>query len=90
MAPKLKQRAHQTTTTVARLYKYLTRHSSSSRDCGVQQIQPVLDPEERIVGGAKAVPGSWPWHAQLRVVRDYCSGVLISDRHVLTAAHCAE
>ncbi|KAG0436854.1 hypothetical protein HPB47_017725 [Ixodes persulcatus] len=59
-------------------------------DCGVQQIQPVLDPEERIVGGAKAVPGSWPWHAQLRVVRDYCSGVLISDRHVLTAAHCAE
>ncbi|XP_029838017.2 chymotrypsin-like protease CTRL-1 [Ixodes scapularis] len=59
-------------------------------DCGVQQIQPVLDPEDRVVGGAKAVPGSWPWHAQLRVYRDYCSGVLISDRHVLTAAHCAE
>uniref|UniRef100_A0A090XB50 Putative serine proteinase n=1 Tax=Ixodes ricinus TaxID=34613 RepID=A0A090XB50_IXORI len=57
-------------------------------DCGVQQIQPVLDPEDRIVGGAKAVPGSWPWHVQLRVYRDHCSGVLISDRHVLTAAHC--
>ncbi|KAG0409898.1 hypothetical protein HPB47_012991 [Ixodes persulcatus] len=52
------------------------------------RIQPVLDPEDRVVGGAEAVPGSWPWHAQLRVYRDYCSGVLISDRHVLTAAHC--
>ena len=45
----------------------------------------------RIVGGYGVVPHSIPWHVGLARKGDsipYCGGTLISDRHVLTAAHC--
>ena len=45
----------------------------------------------RIVGGGEVTPYSLPW--QVAFVRrgqnsPFCGGTLISDRHVLTAAHC--
>jgi secreted trypsin-like serine protease len=46
----------------------------------------------RIVGGVPADKGEWPWMAAL--LRDktdqYCGGVLITDRHILTASHCVD
>lgn len=46
----------------------------------------------RIVGGKPADKGEWPWMAAL--LRDgddqYCGGVLITNRHILTAAHCVD
>ncbi|XP_008559036.1 proclotting enzyme isoform X1 [Microplitis demolitor] len=44
----------------------------------------------RVVGGQPADPKEWPWMVAL-IRRDsdqYCGGVLVTDRHVLTAAHC--
>ncbi|RXG67255.1 Transmembrane protease serine 2, partial [Armadillidium vulgare] len=45
----------------------------------------------RIVGGKAADPKDWPWMAALLKIEDlsfFCGGVLITDRYVLTAAHC--
>ncbi|KAL0878773.1 hypothetical protein ABMA27_003807 [Loxostege sticticalis] len=51
-------------------------------------------PDSRIVGGSVAAAGSHPWMAGLLVgdtVRSlYCGGSVLSQRTVLTAAHCLD
>jgi secreted trypsin-like serine protease len=45
----------------------------------------------RVRGGQEADKKDWPWMAVLLRRDDffhYCGGVLITRRHVLTAAHC--
>ena len=46
----------------------------------------------RILGGKPAIPHSWPWIVQLVDRRGdvVCGGTLITDKWVLTAAHCCE
>ena len=43
----------------------------------------------RIIGGRPTAPGEWPW--VVAIMEDnfqFCGGSLITDQHVLTAAHC--
>lgn len=46
----------------------------------------------RVVGGVNAQLGSYPWLAALgyrsTIIRYLCGGTLITQKHVLTAAHC--
>ncbi|XP_034179310.1 venom protease [Osmia lignaria lignaria] len=44
----------------------------------------------RLVGGEPADPREWPWMVALlrKDQTQFCGGVLVTDRHVLTAAHC--
>ncbi|XP_011301302.1 proclotting enzyme [Fopius arisanus] len=61
------------------------RQPRGPRGCGMSSKS-----KTRIVGGRPADPREWPWMvALIRTDADhYCGGVLITDRHVLTAAHC--
>ncbi|XP_029014391.1 transmembrane protease serine 6 isoform X2 [Betta splendens] len=52
-------------------------------DCGLRQFS------SRIVGGAEASEGEWPWQASLQVRGSHlCGGALISSQWVVSAAHC--
>ncbi|CAL4075330.1 unnamed protein product [Meganyctiphanes norvegica] len=46
-------------------------------------------PDIRIVGGENTKLNEWPWQVALAYNKIFlCGGSLISDRHILTAAHC--
>ncbi|XP_037789183.1 LOW QUALITY PROTEIN: phenoloxidase-activating factor 3-like [Penaeus monodon] len=60
---------------------------ASNVKCGVRGL------DDKIVGGEDAPLGAWPWMVILRGRVNgrrswFCGGALVSDRYVLTAAHC--
>ncbi|CAF1310126.1 unnamed protein product [Rotaria sordida] len=63
----------------------------SNWSCGRSQVTNRFG---RIMGGQNAVPHSYPWMVSLakRSLNNLhlCGGVLLTRRHVLTAAHCIE
>lgn len=45
-----------------------------------------------ILNGIKAIEGQFPWHAALFIPGEgyICGGSLVTQKHILTAAHCLE
>jgi secreted trypsin-like serine protease len=61
----------------------------------INAAAPAAETGTRVLGGQPAADGSWPWQVAL-ILADkapfegqFCGGSLITDRWVLTAAHCA-
>merc|ERR1712198_161752 len=61
-------------------------------DCGKTPIQPNVN--AFIVGGSQARPHSLPWQISLQGsyygydTGHFCGGTIISDKYIITAAHC--
>lgn len=53
-------------------------------ECGT----PAVGVQKRIIGGAEAYFGEFPWQAHIRISGYQCGGVLVNSRYVATAAHC--
>uniref|UniRef100_A0A6I8PAW0 Transmembrane serine protease 2 n=2 Tax=Ornithorhynchus anatinus TaxID=9258 RepID=A0A6I8PAW0_ORNAN len=57
-------------------------------ECGTASRASQLN---RIVGGAVASPGEWPWQVSLHVQGVHvCGGSIITSEWIVTAAHCVE
>jgi len=56
--------------------------------CGVKLRVRGGDSMNRILGGHETKEHEYPWQVKLDFPGSSCGGTLISDTHVLTAAHC--
>ncbi|XP_006079900.3 transmembrane protease serine 11D isoform X2 [Bubalus bubalis] len=66
----------------------LDMHPTQLIQCGVRSDLINLS-EDRIMGGTKAEEGDWPWQVSLQWSSSHhCGGALISNRYILSAAHC--
>jgi len=68
-----------------RIYHWSEGEAQEGVECG-REGPPS---KERIVGGSEATPNQWPWQAAIFINgRSFCGGSIVSERFVMTAAHC--
>lgn len=79
------------------LWERSSKALRTPRRCGIFKddlIDEFAHPEQRVVKGSVARRGRHPWQATIRtrgrggISSHWCGAVVISKRHLLTAAHC--
>jgi len=66
------------------IYEPRAEHTPK-KACGIPNAQP-----DKIVGGVEATPHEFPWQVGLFFDGYFCGGTIISEKYILTAAHCAD
>lgn len=73
-------------TTVVFYLTLLLFSSGTAKECvcGVENVAP------RIINGHESIPGQFPWIVYIlnRELMMSCTGTILSDRHIITSAHC--
>ncbi|XP_050527110.1 serine protease filzig-like [Daktulosphaira vitifoliae] len=71
---------------------YTTAPTDYRKTCG---IRPLVKKNGRIVGGTGSSFGEWPWQVLVKestwlglFTKNKCGGVLITQKYVISAAHC--
>ncbi|XP_066997909.2 trypsin II-P29 [Anabrus simplex] len=85
-------------TSVLLLVVAVTAQDSDWRHIAKQYTHVDVGPQRgsalRTVGGTPTKPDHFPHHVYIQVqndsTRSYCSGAIISEKHVITAAHCTK
>ncbi|XP_008411784.1 acrosin [Poecilia reticulata] len=62
--------------------------ATSNQSCGKRKLA-VPPGASRIIGGRDAPEGAWPWQASIQFLgTHFCGGTIISNKWVVSAAHC--
>lgn len=75
-------------------YWYVSGSVVNDPICGRPAVAPSVTLMARIIGGIVARAHSWPWQCSIRYQyssppwRQFCGASVVSDRHIVTAAHC--
>ncbi|XP_018337986.1 PREDICTED: mucin-5AC isoform X1 [Trachymyrmex septentrionalis] len=87
------QSVHTTASSIAETNVIQQNVADFRTQCGVRPL--VSKRSGKIVGGKGADFGEWPWQVLVReatwlglFTKNKCGGVLITDKYVITAAHC--
>ena len=69
-------------------FKIISHSFLEQPKCGVAPLRKYGD-KGRVIGGESAKKSYYPWQVALEHYGKFiCGGTLISEQHVMTAAHC--
>lgn len=75
---------------------YKKAHEEENSEYKTAYLEELCPDETRVVGGEDATANAWPWQVYMSICGTFygmmecnvCGGSIISDRYIISAAHC--